>query len=200
MARNKNKGLQFYKRKKKINKTIVNEVFIWILGIAIAIFLAGVSNYFFGTTTRMIGVSMEPTLCNEQKVMIDKFCYVLGTPKIGDVVAFLPNGNENSHYYVKRVIAVPGDRIMAEDGILYVNGIESPYLTDKLEDMGIAAAGLTLSAGQYFCIGDDPNNSEDSRSANIGPVLQEYILGRVWFRQTGESKKLGFVTRKIDFD
>lgn len=196
MASNRSKGLQFYRRKKKINRSIIKEIVSWIMVILIAVFLAIVSNYFYGTTIPMVGISMEPGIYNEQRVLVDKFCYVLGSPGRGDVVAFLPNGNQNSHYYIKRVVGVPGDTISSEDGILFINGEVCPYLTDKLQDVGIATSEFTLENGTYFLLGDNPNSSEDSRSANIGPVAMDYILGRVWFKLSLGEHKLGFVLDK----
>lgn len=191
MARNK--GLSFYKRKKKISSAIVKEIFSWIFGIAVAIFLAFVFSHFFGMSTNVVGVSMEPTLYNSQKIYIDRFSYVLSTPKRGDVVVFLPNGNENAHYYVKRVVAVPGDRVLIEDGVLYVNGLESEWNTDKILEPEIAENEFTLASGEYFCLGDNVNNSEDSRSANIGPVSDTDILGKVWFHMSGGEDGIGLV-------
>lgn len=197
MARNRSRGLQFYKKKKKISRVIVKEIVSWLVVILIAVFLAIVSNYFYGTTVPMVGISMEPVIHNEQRVFVDKFCYVLGSPGRGDVVAFLPNGNQNSHYYIKRVVAVPGDTISSEDGILYINGEVCPYLTDKLQDVGITATEFTLEYGTYFLLGDNPNSSEDSRSANIGPVEMDCILGRVWFKLSQKENKMGFVSDKV---
>jgi len=191
----KQKGLQFYKRKKKVNKSIVNEIFLYLLLIAIAVFLAWVGNYFYGTTTNMVGISMAPTLQNEQEVLVDKFCYILGSPKRGDVIAFLPKGNENSHYYIKRVIAIPGDHVQIVDGVVYVNGLESKLVTEKVLDAGTAANVLTLENGQYFVMGDNPNYSEDSRSANVGTVAMDDILGRIWFRIEHGDTSSGFITK-----
>ena len=98
----RNKGLSFYKKKKKISQELLREIFSWIFGIALSVFLAAVVVIFLGKSTRVVGMSMEPTLENGQQIFIDRFLYVLSSPKAGDVVAFLPNGNENSHYYVKR--------------------------------------------------------------------------------------------------
>ena len=106
----RNKGLSFYKKKKKISQELLREIFSWIFGIALSVFLAAVVVIFLGKSTRVVGMSMEPTLENGQQIFIDRFLYVLSSPKAGDVVAFLPNGNENSHYYVKRVVAGPGDK------------------------------------------------------------------------------------------
>ena len=189
----KSKGLSFYKKKKKISSAAVREVFSWILGVLASVFIAGVLVYFYGMTTRVVGVSMEPTLYNEQEVFVDRFLYVIMSPHRGDVVVFLPNGNENAHYYVKRVVAIPGDKVLIQSGVFYVNGIESPWVTERLTDPGIAGNEITLGSGEYFCIGDNPGNSEDSRSANIGLVQEADIIGRAWFRAPCEELGMGFV-------
>lgn len=189
----RNKGLCFYKRRKKISSTAIKEGFSWIFGIAVAVFIAAVLNFFLGMTTNVVGVSMEPTLYNGQKIFVNRFIYILSSPKRGDVVVFLPNGNENAHYYVKRVVAVPGDRLKIQGGVCYVNGVESRWVTEKILDGGIAANETVLEKGEYFCIGDNPNNSEDSRSANIGPVEEEDIIGEAWFRLPKEESGAGFI-------
>lgn len=189
----RNKGLSFYRRRKKISSGLVREVFSWVFGILAAVFIAAVLVFFFGMTTNVVGVSMEPALYNGQQIFVDRFLYVLSSPKKGDVVVFLPNGNENSHYYVKRVVATPGDHLVIKDGLLFVNGIESEWVTDYISDAGIAANEFTLENGEYFCIGDNPGNSEDSRSANIGPVKDIDIIGKAWFRIKCEEQGMGFV-------
>lgn len=189
----KRRGLSFYRRRKKISSTLVREIFSWIFGIAVSIFIAAVLVYFFGMQINVVGTSMEPTLYNEQVILLDRFSYTFSAPKAGDVVAFLPNGNENSHYYVKRIAAVPGDTICITDGTIYVNGEALEWATDKILDAGIAENELTLGSGEYFCIGDNANNSEDSRSANIGTVNTDYIIGRAWLRLRSEEAGTGLV-------
>lgn len=189
----KNRGLNFYKKKKKISPAHVREVFSWLFGIFVAIFIAIVLNLFLGMTISVVGVSMEPTLYNEQKIFINSFVYLMSSPKKGDVVVFLPNGNENAHYYVKRVVATAGDSIVIRGGVLYVNGEESPWVTEKIVDAGIAANEFVIGNTEYFCIGDNPGNSEDSRSANIGPVSESDIIGKVWFRAPCSEAGMGFV-------
>ena len=189
----KNRGLSFYRRKKKISSAHGREIFSWLFGIFTAVFIAVVLNVFLGVTTNVVGVSMEPTLYNGQQIFINSFLYLISSPKAGDVIVFLPNGNENTHYYVKRVVAAPGDSVLIQDGILYVNGQASPWVEEKLAEAGIAAEEFTVENGEYFCIGDNPGNSEDSRSANIGPVREEDIIGKVWFRAAYEESGMGFV-------
>ncbi len=189
----RNKGLSFYKKKKKISQELLREIFSWIFGIALSVFLAAVVVIFLGKSTRVVGMSMEPTLENGQQIFIDRFLYVLSSPKAGDVVAFLPNGNENSHYYVTRVVAGPGDKVRIADGTLYVNGQESKWVTERILDAGIAENEIILGNKEYFCIGDNPNNSEDSRSANIGPVEEGDMIGKAWFHLKSGTDGIGFI-------
>lgn len=189
----KNMGLTFYRRRRKVSPAAVREFFSWIFGILASVFIAGVFVFFFGMTTKVVGVSMEPTLYSGQKIYVDRFLYVLSSPKRGDIIVFLPNGNENAHYYVKRVVAVPGDHLLVKEGTLFVNGIESEWVTEYLSEPGIAQNGLTLETGEFFCIGDNPANSEDSRSANIGAVKAADIIGKVWFHASCGEQGMGFV-------
>lgn len=191
MARRK--GLSFYQKKKKINPGILRDIFGTLFGMAVAVFVAFFLVYFFGMSTNVVGPSMEPALYNGQIIYVNRFAYALSTPEIGDVVLFYPNGNVNTHYYVKRVIAEPGDTVLIRGGVCYVNGEASPYVTTFILDGGIASSELTMGTGEYFCIGDNPNNSEDSRSANIGTVKDTDILGRVWFCLGDAGGTLGFV-------
>ena len=189
----KNKGLTFYKRRKKISPAALREVFSWIFGVFTAIFIAVVLNLFLGMKIQVVGVSMEPALYNGQQILINRFLYVVSSPKKGDVIAFLPHGNENAHYYVKRVVATSGDSVEIRDGILYVNDVPSQWVQEKILEPGIAANKFTLEAAEVFCIGDNPGNSEDSRSANIGAVEEKDIIGKVWFRARCQEAGMGLV-------
>lgn len=192
MARNK--GLSFYRRRKKISSSMVKEIASWIFGICIAILFAFVIVFSVGMQTSVIGVSMEPALCNGQKVLINRFIYAIASPRKGDVVVFLPNGNQNTHYYVKRVVAVPGDTVQIKEGRLYVNGIaEEEEQFDKIADAGIAENEITLSDDEYFVLGDNRNNSEDSRSGNIGAIRKDTIAGKAWLHMGAGEQGIGFV-------
>ena len=186
-------GLSFYKRKKKISLKAVHEVFGWIFSILITIFLGTALVMLFGMRVSMLGSSMEPDIHIEQGLLIDRFTYVLGKPKLGHVVIFLPNGNENSYYYTKRVVAVPGDTVQIRDGRLYVNGERSKVNNSFIADAGIAENEITLDINEYFLMGDNPSESEDSRSSGIGAVPFEDIKGHVWFKMPSSGGKMGFV-------
>ena len=191
--RRRNKGLSFYEKKKRINTHILREIFGMMFGTFAAVFLAVVLVYSAGVKTNIIGVSMEPSLYNGQKIL-NRFIYKLMAPKKDDVIVFLPGGNQNAYYYVKRVVAVPGQKVQIIDGMLYVDGIpEENEIYDKMEDAGIAENEIVLGADEYFVLGDNRNSSEDSRSGNIGPVGRETIYGKAWFHLSGGGDGMGFV-------
>ncbi len=190
---NKNELTFFRRKKKRLNPAVLRDVLSWLFGIFTAIFIAAVLIYFFGMSTDVVGTSMEPTLYHGQRILIDRFSYLLASPKEGAVVVFLPHGNQNSHYYVKRVVALPGDTVKVERGVLYVNGEESAFVERTVEDGGIAANGLVLGPDEYFCIGDSPQSSEDSRSANIGPVNKSDMIGKAWFSFASQEGDWGFI-------
>ncbi|MCH5274490.1 MAG: signal peptidase I [Lachnospiraceae bacterium] len=189
----KRKGLSFYKKKKKISAAAIREIASWIFGILVVVFIAFVTVYAVGMSVSMVGVSMEPGINNGQQVLINRYAYLLVKPGRGDVVAFLPNGNQNSHYYIKRVVAVPGDTVQIRDGRLYVNEVQVTDAYDKMAEAGIAENPIVLGTDEYFVLGDNRNNSEDSRSANIGPVQGKDIIGEVWFRLRDVETGMGFV-------
>lgn len=176
-------GLHFGREKKKVNVPIIKEIIIWILEIAIVLGIAFVFVYFIGLRTSVVGQSMAPTLDNRQEILINRFIYSVTDPRPNDIIVFLPNGNEKSHYYVKRVIAVPGDTVQIKDGSVYVNGepFEEKVETAEILDAELAAEEIKLGEDEYFVLGDNRNNSEDSRYANIGNVKKEYIIGKAWF-------------------
>ena len=180
-------GLNFRRQRKKINLPLVREVLSWIVELVVVIGLAYVLVSFFGIRTNVVGQAMEQTLENDDDILVNKFAYIISKPKQGDVIVFLPNGNKKSHYYVRRVVAVPGDTVQIKDGALYVNDELYKESTDvaSMEDAGIASYAVKLEKDEYFVLGDNRNNSEDSRYANIGNVKRDYIIGKAWFRFSG---------------
>lgn len=184
MPKRRKSGLNFGKQKKKINMTAVKEILTWIAEILLAVLTAYTLVYFVGLRTSVVGQSMAETLNGGDEILVNRFIYKVTNPKPNDIVVFLPNGNEKSHYYVKRVIAVPGDEVLIEDGTVYVNGEEfsEEIQGASIEEAGLAGEALVLGPDEYFVLGDNRNNSEDSRYANIGNIKKEHIIGKAWFR------------------
>ena len=194
MRRYRRTGLDFNRRKKDVNFPLLKEIFSWIIEIAIVLMMAFVLVYFIGMRTSVVGQSMSETLENGDQILVNRFMYKVIGPKANDVIVFLPNGNEKSHYYVKRVIGVPGDTVQIKNGRIYVNGTEFTEKVDvaSIEDAGLAADAVTRGDDEYFVLGDNRNNSEDSRYANIGNIKREYIIGKAWFViSTGD--RFGFI-------
>ena len=183
MARRR-KGLNFRRKKRELNIPLLRAIAVWILEIAITVAIAGVCVYFVGVRTTVVGQSMSDRLQDGDQVLINRFIYKVSRPKIGDVIVFLPNGNEKSHYYIKRVIAAGGDTVQIIDGVIYVNGApsENVHFSGTISDPGVAAEKITLDTDECFVMGDNPGGSEDSRFANIGNVRSDYIIGKVWFK------------------
>uniref|UniRef100_UPI00402621D7 signal peptidase I n=1 Tax=Agathobacter sp. TaxID=2021311 RepID=UPI00402621D7 len=176
-------GLNFSRRRRKFNMPLFKEVMSWVIECAIVIFIAYTLVTFFGCRTTVVGNAMNDTLTNEEQILVNRFIYNVSSPKQGDVIAFLPNGNEKSHYYVRRVIACPGDTIQIKEGVVYVNGeaYQEKITVASIEDAGVASEEIKLGDDEYFVLGDNRNNSEDSRLANIGNVKKSYIIGKAWF-------------------
>ena len=192
MARRK--GLTFYQKKKKLNMNLVKEILSWIFWIFASMLLAVVTVFCIGMKTSVIGSSMEPSLYNGQEIFLNRLIYKVASPREGDVVVFLPNGNEKSHYYVKRVVGVPGDKLYIKSGMLYVNGeAVEEYFNDRIAEPGILENEVTLDEDEYFVIGDNCNSSEDSRSANVGTVKKSYIIGKAWMKLASGSSELGLI-------
>jgi signal peptidase I len=124
---------------------------------------------------RIEGQSMEPNLHDGEYVLIDKISYLLHAPERGDVVVFTPPNNERD--YIKRVIGLPGDTVEVRGGQVYVNGaaLEEPYLTHFTNSIDQT---YQVDEGSYFVLGDNRNNSSDSRS--FGAITPKSIVGRAW--------------------
>lgn len=182
--RRRKSGLNFGRQKRKVNMAVVKEVLIWAVEIAITLLIAFTLVYFVGMRTSVVGQSMADTLNGGDEIFVNRFVYKVTNPKPNDIIVFLPNGNEKSHYYIKRVIAVPGDTVLIENGVVYVNGepFEEEVDVAAIEEAGLAAEEITLGQDEFFVLGDNRNNSEDSRYANIGNIRKEYIIGKAWFR------------------
>ena len=120
--------------------------------------------------------------CTRTTILVNRFAYTLDGPKRFDCIAFEPDAIGSSKLYVKRVIGLPGETVQIKEGHIYING---NLLENDINDTYIVTAGITaneihLAEDEYFCLGDNRNNSEDSRFSSIGMVKKKHVIGKVW--------------------
>ncbi len=133
--------------------------------------------------TEVIGLSMAPTLDDGDNLILDKISYKFKDPERFDIVVF-PFRNGSGKNYIKRVIALPGETIrIDEKGTIYINEVElvESYGREIIKNPGNAYEGYTLEANEYYVLGDNRNDSEDSRFS-VGKVNREELLGKACFR------------------
>jgi signal peptidase I len=126
------------------------------------------------------GISMEPTLHNGELILVDKWSYLFRAPERGDVIVFIAPPHPDQDY-VKRIIAIPGDRITVNDTKVYVDDVllNEIYVSSNYQGNPFAYKtidNMLVPAGMYFVLGDDRANSDDSR--DWGFVPRANIIGR----------------------
>lgn len=138
--------------------------------------------HFVGQRTIVSGSSMEATLSDGDNLIVDKMSYRFREPKRFDVIVF---PYEEEVYYIKRIIGLPGERVQIdEDGNIFVDGerlVES-YGREVIDSPGLALTEIQLGEEEYFVLGDNRNDSMDSRDARVGLIEKEAIIGRAWIR------------------
>jgi len=182
-----------FTRRYQENTRLLN-VAVKLVSLIMTVVLAYTCVYFTCNSTGVEGSSMQPVITNEDTVLINRFAYTLLKPRRFDVIAFTPNYKNTDRVLIKRIIGLPGEKVKIENGKVFINGKELE--NDKgLEDIliaGNAASEISLGQDQYFVLGDNRNNSEDSRFANIGLIKRENIVGKVWLRSM-PFKRIGLV-------
>lgn len=140
---------------------------------------------YVGQRTVVIGGSMRTTLEDGDNLLLNKISYRFNEPERFDIVIF-PFRDKSNKSYVKRIIALPGENIrIDEDGVIYIDGevLEESYGREVIKRAGRAAGdGVTLGEDEYFVMGDNRNNSEDSRFEEVGLVKRSEFLGKSTFR------------------
>ena len=170
--------------KEKDSRSVFTEIFEWVESIAISVVCVVLLFTFVFRVVMVDGPSMENTLHNGERVILSNFLY---TPKTNDVIVFIPDmeGNENRPF-VKRIIATEGQTIEVdiEESKVLINGveIEEPYIKEVMLRKGDQQYPLTVPEGHVFVMGDNRNDSMDSRDTRVGTVDVRSILGRVVYR------------------
>ncbi|MBQ7455583.1 MAG: signal peptidase I [Clostridia bacterium] len=174
------KGLFKRTKKEKPKKTVKQEIISWIITLAAAAALALLIRTFLFEPIRVQGESMRDTLQDKEIVAVVKPGYLLGNLNRGDVIICRYPGRDST-LFVKRLIALPGDSIEIINGVVYVNDEEVDESGIDKHSPGTLRyanyARRVLGEDEYFVMGDNRDNSNDSRA--VGPIPRSYIIGHV---------------------
>lgn len=165
---------------KNFTKNLIG-LFLYFFLIFVCVYLF--SHYVTGGSI-VDGPSMNDTLQDGDRLVLNKFTYRVTDLDRFDIIVF-KYAYDTDTYYVKRIIGLPGESVrIDEQGQIWINDelLEENYGKETMEDPGIAAEPVNLRAGEYFVLGDNRNNSIDSRSPDVGIVRKSQILGSAWLR------------------
>lgn len=168
---------------RRIRNPILRNLAEWAVSIVLGVLLFLIVRSFVFRLAHVEGNSMEPTLIHGDMVILNRFSYLFSEPRLGDIVAF-PYPQDPSEFYIKRIVAAPGDVVDLLNGAFYVNGSQ---LQDAFSDDVILAIGdvdfpVIIEDGRFFVLGDNRNGSVDSRFRSVGTVHARDMVGRVAVR------------------
>lgn len=166
----------------KVMKEMISTLLYLLIVLCITYFVV----HFVGQRTEVEGGSMETTLSDGDNLIVDKITYRFKDPQRFDIIVF-PFQYQEDTYYIKRIIGLPGETVQIDlDGTIYIDGkaLEENYGREviKPENVGIAIKPIVLGEDEYFVMGDNRNNSSDSRTEVVGNIHRDDIIGRAWMR------------------
>lgn len=176
------KGYTVTYEMRKHQREVRRRIFSYGLCVVLAIFLAFFIIRFICFSYTIKGDAMEPTYKNGEHHLINQLTFKVKSPEQYDIILFRTEENSKK-YYVKRIVGLPGDTLQIKSGYIYVNDKKTKSFSDeKIVSAGLAKNKIKLKDDEYFVVGDNYNNSEDSRSDTIGNVKRKNIIGKVSFK------------------
>lgn len=183
----KTKKIKKRRSRSKEDVNIVKELLSLIIYIGIVIVFCFLIITFVGQRTNVHGASMENTINDKDNLWVDKLIYKIKDPERFDIIVFPYQGSDV--FYIKRIIGLPGETVRIDtNGNIYIN--EELLIEDygkeiiQPDKLGIASSSITLASDEYFVLGDNRNNSKDSRWSDVGNIKKEEIIGKAVFRLT----------------
>lgn len=174
-------------KRKRVMKKILYEILDWSKVLLTALVIAFVVSRTLVANAQVPTGSMETTIMSGSRVLINRLSYVVGEPERGDIIAFyFPD--DKSEKYLKRIIGLPGDKVEGIGGRIYINGglLEESYITEEINaDFG----PYHVPESSYFVMGDNRNNSDDSRFWNDKFVEKDEIIGKAEIEYFPELKR-----------
>lgn len=175
------------KKKQKEQTSMIREILSWIIYIAAVIVLTYLVITYVGQRTEVNGESMVETLQDGDNLIVDKISYRFRDPERYEIIVF-PFEYEDDTYFIKRIIGLPGETISIVDGKVYINGelLEDEVYGREIMEQGDGSLWqmepLQLGEDEYFVLGDNRNNSMDSRDPSVGVLTRDDLMGRAWIR------------------
>lgn len=166
---------------------VIKEMINTLLYLLVVLCLAYAVTQYVGQRTRVEGDSMETTLSDGDNLIVDKITYRINDPQRFDVIVFPFQNQQEKKFFIKRIIGLPGETVQIDlDGTIYIDGevLKENYGREVIqsENVGIAIDPITLGEDEYFVMGDNRNNSSDSRTEVVGNIHGDDIIGRAWLR------------------
>ncbi len=193
------KGSPEFQEKKEMLETHledkkVRNILIWIFEITVVFVFSILVGIFLFQSVTMQESAMEPTLSVGDRFFVNRVVYKFSSPQRGDLIVFKTSGSDDAALHISRVIGLPGERIQISNGKVLIDGevYEEDLELADIRNAGIASSTVSLESGEYFVLGDNRNNSEDSRYGDIGNVKKKYIVGKLWFT-ISPREKIGFL-------
>ena len=166
------------------------EVWSWVKTIVLALVLAFIINSFIIVNATVPTGSMENTIMPNDRIIALRLTYYVEKPERGDIVVFKYPDDE-SVLYVKRVIGLPGETVVIRDGRVYIDGRETPLPDEYVKETPLGDFGpYEVPEGHYFMMGDNRNESKDSRYWDNTYVAENKILGKVYLKYFPKVKLL----------
>ena len=158
------------------------EIFDWIMVVVIAAAIALLLNCFIVVNARIPSASMETTVMTGDRLYGNRLAYINSDPKRGDIVIFKYPDNEKE-LFIKRIIGLPGETVEITDGLVYINGSATPLSEPYVNGTPVGSFGpYEVPEDCYFMMGDNRNNSADSRFWHEHYVHKDKILGKAWLK------------------
>ncbi|MDY4669229.1 MAG: signal peptidase I [Oliverpabstia sp.] len=173
----------------------VKSVLLWIVEIIAVLVLGVFLAVGFGKTTVMQEGSMDPTLNAGDTLLINRTAYRFSSPKRGDIIVFKLSDDQKASTHIKRIVGLPGETIQIKEGQILIDGeiYQEKQGFPMIQNAGMADRKLTLKKDEYFVLGDNRNNSEDSRFVDMGNIKEKNIIGKLWF-VISPKDRFGFIS------
>lgn len=173
----------------------VKSVLLWIVEIIAVLVLGVFLAVGFGKTTVMQEGSMDPTLNAGDTLLINRTAYRFSSLKRGDIIVFKLSDDQKASTHIKRIVGLPGETIQIKEGQILIDGeiYQEKQGFPVIQNAGMADRKITLKKDEYFVLGDNRNNSEDSRFVDMGNIKEKNIIGKLWF-VISPKDRFGFIS------